>query len=56
MITASDQPYFDSNSSNGLRPFIDKMQGNKLYAHINYKKGNLQSWPTWQVTCCKHIF
>jgi len=33
-----DHPYLDSNS-NGLSTLIDKMQGQKLYAHIELRKG-----------------
>lgn len=33
-----DHPYLDSNS-NGLSTLIDKMQGQKLYAHIDLQKG-----------------
>lgn len=33
-----DHPYLDSNS-NGLASLIDKMQGQKLYAHIDLQKG-----------------
>ena len=33
-----DHPYLDSNS-NGLSTLIDRMQGQKLYAHIDLQKG-----------------
>jgi PhoH-like ATPase len=33
-----DHPYLDSQS-NGLSYLIEKMQGQKLYAHINLEKG-----------------
>jgi PhoH-like ATPase len=33
-----DHPYLDSHS-NGLSYLIEKMQGQKLYAHINLEKG-----------------
>jgi len=33
-----DHPYLNSYS-NGLSYLIDKMQGQKLYAHINLEKG-----------------
>ena len=33
-----DHPYLDSNS-NGLSTLIDKMQGQKLYGHIDLRKG-----------------
>jgi len=33
-----DHPYLDS-SSNGLSHLIDKMRGQKLYAHVNLEKG-----------------
>ncbi|MCD6292597.1 MAG: PhoH family protein, partial [Deltaproteobacteria bacterium] len=33
-----DHPYLDSHS-NGLSHIIAKMQGEKLYAHINLEKG-----------------
>ena len=33
-----DHPYLDSHS-NGLSYLIDKMQGQKIYAHINLEKG-----------------
>ena len=33
-----DTPYLDSRS-NGLTYLIDKMKGQKLYAHINLEKG-----------------
>ncbi|MBD3275490.1 MAG: ribonuclease [Candidatus Marinimicrobia bacterium] len=33
-----DQPYLDSHS-NGLSYLIDKMQGHKVYAHVNLEKG-----------------
>ena len=33
-----DHPYLD-NVSNGLSYLIDKMQGQKIYAHINLEKG-----------------
>lgn len=37
-INQIDHPYLDSNS-NGLSTLIDRMQGQKLYAHIDLKKG-----------------
>jgi PhoH-like ATPase len=33
-----DHPYLDTHS-NGLSYLIEKMQGQKLYAHINLEKG-----------------
>jgi PhoH-like ATPase len=33
-----DHPYLDSNS-NGLSFLIEKMKGERLYAHINLEKG-----------------
>ncbi len=33
-----DHPYLDANS-NGLSYLIEKMQGHKLYAHVNLEKG-----------------
>ena len=33
-----DHPYLDSQS-NGLSYLIEKMKGQKLYAHINLEKG-----------------
>jgi PhoH-like ATPase len=33
-----DHPYLDSNS-NGLSSLIDRMQGQRLYAHIDLQKG-----------------
>lgn len=37
-IEQIDHPYLDSNS-NGLSSLIDRMQGQKLYAHIELQKG-----------------
>ena len=37
-INQIDHPYLDSNS-NGLSTLIDRMQGQKLYAHIDLQKG-----------------
>jgi PhoH-like ATPase len=37
-IQQIDHPYLDSNS-NGLSSLIYKMQGNKLYAHVDLQKG-----------------
>jgi PhoH-like ATPase len=33
-----DHPYLDSQS-NGLSYLVEKMQGQKIYAHINLEKG-----------------
>ncbi len=38
-IQQIDHPYLDSNS-NGLSSLIYKMQGQKLYAHVDLQKGD----------------